>query len=353
MDDFHDSAESGRLRALLKEAVRDVEPSHSLHEIRERTTSTGPTRRPWLFAAAAAAAATAATIAGVAMFAGAPGTTPTQEQGFADESSEVVVTTEAGERVVGQDDDSDVAPLETSTEPVYYAGVTSRGPRLFREFVRIEAGLDELRAAAAMAVEQAPMDPDYTSLWSGTGAGVESVAHENGVLTVSLDSGAEPLRARPEELSEVEAALAVEQVVYTVQGAAQSRDPVQLLVDGERSDMVLGVPAAEPLAQGDPSEVLAQVWITSPTEGAEVTSPVKVSGSANAFEANVVWQLRQGDQVVEEGFTTAEQCCTLAPYAFRFEAPPGDYTLVVQDTDPSGGEGFAPWQDTKAITVTE
>ena len=32
-------------------------------------------------------------------------------------------------------------------------------------------------------------------------------------------------------------------------------------------------------------------------------------------------------------------------------APPGDYTLVVHDTDESDGEGLGTSQDTKDITV--
>jgi hypothetical protein len=32
-------------------------------------------------------------------------------------------------------------------------------------------------------------------------------------------------------------------------------------------------------------------------------------------------------------------------------APAGDYLLVVKDSDMSDGEGFAPFQDTKRVTV--
>ena len=98
--------------------------------------------------------------------------------------------------------------------------------------------------------------------------------------------------------------------------------------------------------------MLAQVQIASPADGAAVdASPFTVTGRAAAFEANVQWELMQGDTVVKRGFTTAEECCTLAPYSFEVTAPPGTYTLVVHDEDPSGGEGLAPWQDTKEITV--
>ena len=49
---------------------------------------------------------------------------------------------------------------------------------------------------------------------------------------------------------------------------------------------------------------------------------------------------------------TAQECCTVAPYSFTVDASPGEYTLVVHDEDMSDGEGFTPFQDTKALTVT-
>ncbi len=150
--------------------------------------------------------------------------------------------------------------------------------------------------------------------------------------------------------------MAVEQLIYTAQAATQTRAPVQFYLarqgsEQNRTDAILGVPVSEPLAQGDPADVLAQVWVIEPGEGAKVISPFEVSGLAAAFEANVQWELRQGDRVVKRGFTTAEECCTMAPYSFEVKAPPGDYTIVVHDTDESGGEGFAPWQDTKRVHV--
>jgi hypothetical protein len=99
-------------------------------------------------------------------------------------------------------------------------------------------------------------------------------------------------------------------------------------------------------------DVLAQVWITSPDQGAVVQSGFKVEGLAAAFEANVQWELKQGDKVVKSGFTTARECCKMAPYSFTVKAPAGEYTLVVHDADASGGEGPGPYQDTKDVTVT-
>ena len=77
----------------------------------------------------------------------------------------------------------------------------------------------------------------------------------------------------------------------------------------------------------------------------------EVTGQAATFEANVVWELKRGEEVVRQGFTTARECCALSPYSFEVTAPPGDYTLVVHDEDASGGEGSGPVKDTKRVTV--
>ena len=91
--------------------------------------------------------------------------------------------------------------------------------------------------------------------------------------------------------------------------------------------------------------------IESPAQGATVPTTFTVTGRAATFEANVVWELKRGDATVRNGFTTAQECCTLTPYSFTVNAPPGDYTLVVHDTDESDGEGIGTSQDTKDITV--
>ena len=348
MNDLPGSAgpDDERMRRLLNEAVSDVEPRPSLEVIRSRTTSSAG-RRPWIWGVGAAVVATAATITAVTVISGTTGTTGAPAPGFADESSTAVLGAEL---------------------PVYYVGDTGRGPRLFREFhpVEFQQGASEAGLAAreaGLAAERAvntadpdpsggtipgPLDPDYRTDWpAGTHATVSSSA---GVITVDL-TGATGLQDRPLAMTAAEAELAIEQVIYSVQATLQTRDPVIFQHEGKPTDTVLGVPTSEPLSEGDPSEVLAQVWIIEPAEGAQLLSGFEVTGLANAFEANVQWELMRGDRVVKEGFTTAEECCTMSPYSFKVTAPPGDYTLVVHDSDPSGGEGFPPWQDTKNITI--
>ncbi len=349
------SYDDEQLRALLEQAVSDVEPGHGLDVIRTRTKVTPMSaRRPWILGAGAAIVATAAVIVAVTVV---TNNTPSPSAGPAagtshSPSARPSQTTNTMQGTLSPSPDA--GAVGTQTLPVYYVGDTSHGPRLFREFHQVTTG-DPLNAALSAAVGAAsgggpakPLDPDYRVPWpAGTTA---SGSLDGNTITVDLGGSQGSLRDRPAGMSEQEAKIAVQQLVYTAQAVAQKTAPVQLLLSGQQTDTVLGVPAAQPLARGNDTDVLAQFWIISPQEGATVSSPVQVQGLAAAFEANVPWELRQGGKVVKKGFATADECCTMAPYSFTVQAPPGDYTLVVHDSDPSG-QGNAPWQDTKDITI--
>jgi hypothetical protein len=348
MNDFPTSPGHGRdderIRRLLDEAVSDVEPRHALDSIHARTkVSPMRSKRSWILGGAVVA--TAATVAAVAVLSNG---TPEQRSDVGPAATASPSPTE------------DATPTEEPTEtetpeptmetvPVYYVGDTSRGVRLYREFHRVDTGGDKVSAAVNEAVSTAPTDPDYRTDWPQGTAAAQVDEPPSDVITIDV-RGEGTLRGRS-GLNEERAQMAIEQLVYTAQAANQSRSPVQLLLNGGRTDTLLGVPVSEPLAQGDAMDVLAQVWIIEPGEGAEVSAPFEVSGLAAAFEATVLWELRQDGTKVEEGFTTAEECCTMAPYSFMVDVPPGEYTLVVTDNDPSGGEGFGVWEDTKQITV--
>jgi hypothetical protein len=53
-------------------------------------------------------------------------------------------------------------------------------------------------------------------------------------------------------------------------------------------------------------DLLAPIVIESPLPGDSVTSPIRVTGTANVFEATVSFEIRDAaDKVVMRGFTTA------------------------------------------------
>ncbi|MGN6576234.1 MAG: Gmad2 immunoglobulin-like domain-containing protein [Nocardioides sp.] len=308
--------------------------------------------RPWFLAAGAAVVATAATIAAFAVT-GDDADRTSGTPAPADSPSKATVPSKTQSSSAAEQSES--ATPTTQAVPVYYVGETGQGPRLYREFHRLPtASVDDAVAQALNeAVAADPADPDYTTLWP-EGAKVDHVEKSGDTLVVDL-TGASMLRDRPAGMSEDEAQISVDQLVYTVQAGYQDDGPVRFMLDGQITDQLLGVPVAEPLARPDDMTSLAEVWIISPGEGDTVKSPFKVKGIGSFFEANVVWELRQGDKVVassaKSGPVMAEECCTMAPYEFTVKAPPGDYTLVVMGEDASGGEGPAPTQDTKDITV--
>jgi hypothetical protein len=329
------------LRRLLHDAVADVQPRDTFDDIRSRTHQESPMSKRWFVPTLAVAAVMALVVGGAFWLLddgeeSAPAGTPTQNVSPGPGDPSETATTETGER--------------ERAVPVYFVGETARGQKLYREFQRQEVCPEVeclLKAAVVAAVNGDPNDHDYRTLWPD-GATVGKVSADDSTIVVDLASG---VHDRPAGMSADDADLAVQQLVYSAQAAVgKGRLPVQLLIDGQHTDTVLGVPASEPLAAADPNEALAPVQIDNPTNGATVDRTFTVSGRAAAFEANVAWELTENGTVVDEGFTTAQECCTLAPYEFKVTAPPGTYTLVVHDTDESG-EGRPLNQDTKEIVV--
>src|SRR6478752_7060309 len=218
---------------------------------------------------------------------------------------------------------------DTTTVPVYFVGDTPQGQRLFREFRKVE-GDDPAVEALALATAGDALDPDYGTLYpGGSFASVEIGADK---ITVGLPD--ESWTTAPDGMSDDEARLATQQMVYTVHGIA-----------GEVSN--------------DPeTDVRALVNITTPEEGATVSGTFTASGASSSFEANTPWEIRKGGadgEVVKDGHATADGWMDkLYPWETEVDVsdlPAGQYTFVAMTDDPSDGEGGGPTVDTKSITV--
>ncbi|MCK6210304.1 GerMN domain-containing protein [Georgenia sp. EYE_87] len=242
------------------------------------------------------------------------------------------------------------APTATSEAPtpsevaVYYLVDTRAGFRLARELREVTG--DPLVGAVEAMIE-GPTDPDYATTWNSD-TEVLSVEQGPGTITVDLSEDARTANAGSEA-----AALMVQQLVHTVVEAAGEDASVQLLIDGEPAGELWGVLTwDEPVAPENPVDVRVLVQIDRPVEGAEVTSPVTVSGEANAFEANVPWRvLRPDGTEVTDGFTMTTAGQEFAPFSFEVELEPGTYVVEISEDDPSGGEGGTPMTDTRTFTV--
>ena len=312
-----------RLDAMLDDGEQHVEEHGAV-------ASPEPHAKRWIPLMLAAAVATAAVLGGPAWLAGG------------DEASPPAATPGGnGASSSGNNEAGRVTQV-----PVYYVGSTAVGPRLFREQHNVTGVTgDDLEAAVAEAVATAPLDPDYTRFTSD--AGLEAKATRDGDQ-VTIDFSEEV--ARPDGMNKKQAAAALQALVWTA-GAGSTPGPVLFTVDGSAAESVLGIDTSKPIEPRNADDVLAPVSISSPSQEDTVPSKFTVKGEAAAFEANVVWELKQGDVVVKSGFTTAKECCTLSPYSFTVKAPPGAYTLHVHDTDESDGEGVGTSADTKDVTV--
>jgi len=149
-------------------------------------------------------------------------------------------------------------------------------------------------------------------------------------------------------------------VIRTAQGGfGHGRIPVQLLLNGARTDQVLGVPASEPLSAGSDLEVLAHVSISNPSEGQEVDNdrPFTVKGVGNSFEGNIVTRIQrwEGTYIVDQEATIAGTYeDRLFPFEVTFDltdVAPGDYVVISQTDDPSGAGMFD--TDTRRITIVD
>jgi hypothetical protein len=358
MNDIHDDKDP-RLSHLLSDAVSDVEPQEALTEIRNRTkVTTMSARRPWLFAVGGAVVATAATVAAVAALGGTaqndardPG--PVASQTPTEEPAPTEATEPSKPNSPPAPTPTEEPAAATATLPAYYLRDTPQGLRLTREFQRADVPDGPEVGAVRLAVTGDALDPDYRTGWP-SGTDVSSVAVDGGTITVDLTGD---VRNRPAGMSEEQANLAVQQVVYTAQAVAeQGRLPVRLTIEGAGTDQVLGVAASEPLTNSPENDVLALVSVSSLSDGETVRDRFVVSGIANSFEATVPWEVRQGSRVVAKGFATADGWMDkLYPWTTQVNVSklaPGTYTFVAMTDDPSGGaEGAGPTEDTKTIVV--
>jgi hypothetical protein len=251
--------------------------------------------------------------------------------------------------------DGSESPEETSgttagAVPVYYVGDSPQGPRLFREFRQVSG--DPLLEAATLVDGGTPLDPDYRTEWPGVG--IESVQATDGVLLVTIPG--DGFTDRPDGMSKASARLAVQQLVYTLQGVQQERVPVQIQRTGAEP-VLFGISTAEPIPNAPALDVLNLVSVTSPEQGATVDGDtLEASGVASSFEATVPWEVQQDGKVVLDGFATAEGWMDrLYPWQTTIDVSglePGDYTFVARTDDPSGGaEGAGPQEDTKDFTL--
>jgi hypothetical protein len=363
------------LTRLLRDAVDDIEPRPGLEAIRSRTSlSKEPSMNPfraWILGGFGAAVATAAVIGGVVLVGNndpgadknpGPADTPssqvseTPSQTTSETPSQTPSETPSQTPTDEPSDPGTSAPSSGGAVPVYYVGDTPSGPRLYREFRANPDAGEPVSYAVSTALGDA-LDRDYRSGWP---AGTEATQFglTSDLLTINLEGD---LHDRPAGMTEDEAQIAIEQLIYTAQAAyGQGRVPVQFLLNGGHTDQLLGQPASEPLANGPVLQTNSHVQLSTPNEGDVISDgTLEVTGAANSFEANVVARLQrwEGNYIAFQEPITAEGWMgeKLFPFSRTFDVSnvaPGTYVLMVMTDDASGGaEGPGAFTDSRVITI--
>ena len=322
--------DDSELRLLLGDAVSDVHPHHGTRQIRDRARRPAGGRRMPI--TLAAAVATVTVIGGAAWLA----QRQPVEQRAAGPGSGTVRTT---------------AALRTAEVPAYFVGATAAGPRLFTETHRVTGTTaSDLQLAVDETLAGRPHDPDYRAAWLYPGTTARATASRQVIsIELALPADAGTIGVAGDRQAAEQRAL--QALVWAADSATGTDLPVRFTLAGGSPQQVFRTDLGRPVARASGDSVLSTISVTTPNEGATVPSRFEVTGRAATFEANVVWELKQGGRTVQHGFTTAAECCTLAPYTFTVSAAPGDYTLVVHDVDESDGEGIGTSSDSKRITV--
>jgi Immunoglobulin-like domain of bacterial spore germination len=363
------------LRQALADQAAGVQPDpHALQMIRRRTAGSPTTREsllgrrkegptgvrrtpPWLLGVLGAGVATATVITAVVMISGNnpnPRSAPAAGSGHSTTVATVSVeptspTTSPSPASIrkhpGVYDPSAPAAQQVT---LYYVGrIAGKGDQVpFRLYPEQHTVQQTEGSPALTAVHEfltsTPLDHDYFTGWP-SGVDVSNIATRKGLTTIGL-KGTADLSSSGARAAYPGARSAALQALLATAG-----------VQGEAAFTYNGAPVDledhQPVVQRQPDEdVRAWVSITSPVEGQTVDNPVTVRGSANVFEANVNWDLRDArGRVVDSGFATAGFMQWKDFSIDLGTLDPGTYTIRAYET--SAKTGRPTFIDDKTFTV--
>lgn len=246
-------------------------------------------------------------------------------------------------------------------QAVYYLGPGPDGPTgptaaLYRAFERWTPDTYDTGSLLDL-LTASPSDPDYRTMWPR--GSLRSVGDpEVGFSVVRLAESVP--QTRPAGMTEWEAELAVQQVVYTVR--AYYRDDVDVqFVKGEGRPVhrVFGLPTPNgTVSAASPLKVLSHMSITEPAEGDVVSGSFTARGVNNGFEGTVSCALlsEPGAEPAWDGAGIGgAHEDRLFPWELKVDltgVPAGSYVFSCSTDDPTGGtEGVGAYVDTRTVVV--
>lgn len=238
-------------------------------------------------------------------------------------------------------------PVETVASELYFTVDTPRGFRLASETQQVAKTQTDFSAQLIgdlISGKLQPKDHDYVNLWDSTNS-LNSLVIHGRYATVDINLGKLNVGAEAE-------ARAIDQIVYTLTAVEPKVTNVKLLVNGKKVETLAGhVGTLNSFTVGNGFEVLLAVQINSILDGQEVSNPVKISGEACTFEAQLAWALKLEGKVIRRGTTLADGACPDRE-EWRIDLDdlePGIYTLGVSTF--SAKDGSLEARDNKTFTV--
>ena len=200
---------------------------------------------------------------------------------------------------------------------------------------------------------QPPPDEDFRTLWPRGSI----IAVDEGEVQIDGSVPAD----RPRSMTEREATLTVQQVLYTLRDSSgQEIDRVRFVRDGAPAASVWGVETHDGVVDLQPPlAVLSFLNLAEPLEGAAVRDSFTATGEANGFEGSVSCLIEdEGGNRSWSGATIAGwQEERLFPWHLEVDLTdivPGTYRFRCLTDDPTGGaEGAGSAYDTRTIVVGE
>lgn len=351
-----------RLRAALDHRAQGASPQYRLDAILDEARSAPQrglgTSTRWTLGLIAAALVLALAIVVPGLIGDSsgedptlPATTPTQtvptEAPTASATATTAEPTTPGP--TGTQTPTGTADSTLAALPVYHPahiGDELNRIRLYREWVNVDGVLrsdpveERLRSAVwAAMVGYAPNTDGYLNYWWDVE--LDSVSATAGRITIRLSA------AGPQDVSEEEARISVQQLVWTAQAAVgQGTIPVRFEIADGSSELFGQLSTNRdynrPASADQYHEDLAPIWITSPTREQVISGDnVVVSGEATVFEATYQWELIDGDTGAvlrsDHGQSSAG-----APARGTFEIPlgrlePGQYAIRVYELSMKDG----------------
>lgn len=231
------------------------------------------------------------------------------------------------------------------TVKLFFASDTGTSIRIYSEMASVSKVSDDLAVSAVNALLSGakPIDADYQNLW-GSGAVINNIAIKDSIATIDLKQPTLNVGSEGE-------ARAIDQIIWTLHSNQPSVAGVEFLIDGKPAESLAGhVDISSPIYLDEGYQSLATVDLDL-DESQEVTSPVKVTGLACTFEANVPWELLKGDEVINSGSVLATEACpTRSKFTIDLgELVSGKFTLRVWESSMKDGSLIN--EDTKTFTV--